>query len=380
MQVVGLPPGITRQPTALERALTVGGGSPTTNQALEASILRVLAGADDVRSPRAPGLLDGVARAPGATPDVLAIAGWISPFGANRSGWLNLAHERAIALHDNATASFTERRLAASRLGGHYNDWALASAAEVPFATERDSEARLIRALVKKQLGSSGFGRAALEDLLDIERSEKDKTPISVLSELFALSRSEPALHQRLARRLVQVAPDARGYGYVDAFRSEGGPAMERAASEALGGLTSADELLRIGHELLAESRYAMAKKVFTLATYVAPNRASGFAGLSTVERGILASAPTKGRGSSDESQRADMALLRAHDLEPADASLNAEVLFRRGDAGNDDAANRKAHRDEQYIVPPEVFLRKAVDHPAKKGRSSTVSSTGCAS
>jgi hypothetical protein len=369
-----LPQGITRVSTALERALALGGASPTMTQALCASILRVLGGADDARSPRAPGLLDGVARTPGATPDVLAMAGWISPFGANRSGWLNLAREQALSLHDNATASFAERRLAASRLGGHYNDWAMASAAEEPFAKEGDPEARLIRALVKKQLGSAGFARAALEDLLDIEGSQKERTPISVLSELFTLSRSEPALHHRLARRLAQIAPDARGYGYVDAFRSLGPAAVEGAASDSIGSLTSADELLRIGHELLADSRYAMAREVFTLATYVAPNRASAFAGLSAVQRAILPTAlraagalPLVG-GYPEQIQRADLALLRAHDLEPADASLTAEVLFRRGDTGTEDASSRKARRDEQYIVPPEVFLRRAVESPAKKG------------
>ena len=66
---------------------------------------------------RAPGILDRIAvRDPAASPDVLAIAGWISPFGSNRSGWLNLANDRARDQHDTATQSFALRRMTAAHL------------------------------------------------------------------------------------------------------------------------------------------------------------------------------------------------------------------------------------------------------------------------
>src|SRR5204862_164576 len=140
-------------------------------------IVRTLGAGDDAKSPRAPGLLDRVAGSPGLSADELAMTGWISPFGANRSGWLNLALSRGRAEHDDAALAFAQRRLVAAHLSSRYVDWATSQLREEPIAKAVDPEALLIKALAKKQLGSSGLGRAALDDLLDIDAAQKDRTP-----------------------------------------------------------------------------------------------------------------------------------------------------------------------------------------------------------
>jgi transglutaminase-like putative cysteine protease len=356
----------TRLTTPLEKALVVG-DAPTPAQALASAVMRTIGGGDDARSPRAPGLLDRVAQAEGVTPDELAMAGWISPFGANRSGWLNLARTRAQAAGDAATAAFAQRRLVAAHLASRYVDWAVASSREEPLASATDAEARLIKALVKKQLGSTGFGRAALEDLLAIEATAGAKVPLGVLFELFGISRSEPELHLRVGRRLAEIMPDARGFAYVDAFQVEGAGAMEKAAAESLGAQTSVETLLHIGHALLDMGRNAWAREVFYLATQVAPNRSGAFTGLSETRQAIAAEEARAGRPPSEPPAAAASSLSRARDLEPSDAALKAEVAYRSGPAGAGSAA-RAPQPDEAYLVKPEVFLAAARKNPVQKG------------
>ena len=360
------PRGIIVLRTPLERGL-VGGDAPSVAQALASTVLRTLGGGDDARSPRAPGLLDRVARAPEVTPDELAMAGWISPFGANRSGWLNLARARAEAAHDAGTAAFAQRRLVAAHLASRYVDWAVASSREEPLASATDPEALLLKALVEKQLGSSGFGRSALEDLIAIDAAQRDHTPISVAVELFDLSRAQPELHLRVARRLVEIMADARGYGYVDAFRFEGAGAMEKAAAESLASQTSADSLLHIARGLLDAGRYAWAREAFYLATQLAPNRAASFSGLAAARQAVAAEEARAGQPASEPPALALASLTRARDLEPGDAALKAEIAYRTGPVT---AVNegRAAQADEAYLVKPEFFLQKARERPVKKG------------
>ncbi len=362
------PRGITRVRTALEKALLALVDAPTAERALVAAVVRTLGGGDDARSPRAPGLLDRVARAPEATPDQLAMAGWISPFGANRSGWLNLARARALAAGDAGSSAFAQRRLVAAHLASRYIDWSIASSREEPLASATDPEAVLIKALVKKQLGSSGFGRSALDDLLGIETTQGARTPISVLFELFSLSGAQPEVHLRVARRLAEIMGDARGYGYVDAFRTEGAGAMEKAAAEAMAGQTTADGLLHIGRGLLDAGRHAWAREAFYLATRLAPNRAGAFVGLAAAREAIAADEARAGKPASESPREAEASLARAHDLEPSDAALKAEIAYRRGSASATDAPTHTALPDEAYLAKPEFFLQKAREHPVTKG------------
>ncbi len=362
------PPGATVLRTTLQQALAVG-EDPSVPEALEAAVLRTLGGADDARSPRAPGLLDRVGRAPETTPDELAIAGWISPFGANRSGWLNLARARAEAAHDVGASAFAQRRLVAAHLASRYVDWAVASAQEEPLASATDPEAILIKALVKKQFGSSGFARAALDDMLGIQAAQQDRTSIAVLSEMYGLTYSQPELHLRVAQRLVETDTDERGPGYMEAFRFQGDAAMERAAAECLAHQTSLDGLLRMAHTLLEEGRHPWAREAYYLATQLGPNRSAAFSGLAAAEEAVDADDARAGRAPSVSPELTQSALARAHDLEPSDASLKAEIAYRRGpDAQGGEAQAREVQPDEAYEVKPEVFLRMAREKPARKG------------
>lgn len=363
----GAKAAITRVQTSLEKGLDIG-PQPTAEQALRAGVLRTLGGAEDARSPRAPGLLDRVARTPGISPDVLAMAGWISPFGSNRSGWLNLAQDRGNAERDPATAAFAQRRLAASNLNSHLVDWALSTLREEPLRSANDPEAKLIRALAKKHLGAAGLARSALEDLLAIADSQRARTPTSVWAEIANSAMTQPVVALRAARRLAEVRPEARDASYVRGFRAVDGASLEVAAAQSLMHQTSADNLLQIGRELYEAGRYAWAREAFYLATEVAPNRSVAFQWLAVARRAADAlekkpAAP----GGGQQSQEATSDLARARDLDPSDPFVKAELGFRTG-AGASVTAGRTKLRDEQYLPTPAVFLERARRTPVKKG------------
>lgn len=362
-----LPQGVTRVPTSLERALDVG-AEPGVDRLLAAVVLRTLGGADDVRSPRAPGMLDRVTRAAGLSADALAMAGWVSPFGANRSGWLNLARERAGRENDAATAAFAQRRLAASHMG--MPDWAMANVRQEPLASAGDVEARIVRALAKKQLGAEGLAKAALDDLVAIAESEKDKTPIAVWAEIADLARANPQLSKKAQQRLAEVRAEGRGPAWVRAHKPEGGAALEVAAARALGSLTSIDEVIAVGRELEAAERWPWAREVYYWATQIAPNRSAGFRGLATARQAAAALEERRGGAASGDEPLVAAALGRARDLEPGDPLLKAELGWRARPGGAAaGAADHEAMADERFLVAPEVFLARAKKSPVHKGQ-----------
>ena len=55
------------------------------------------------------------------------IAGLVTPFGANKSGWLTRAYERALAAGDHATAAFAQRGLVRWRLHASLTELARAT-------------------------------------------------------------------------------------------------------------------------------------------------------------------------------------------------------------------------------------------------------------
>ena len=361
------PQGVTVLRTSLDAALELG-DAPSNERVLAASIVRTLGGAEDGRSPRAPGLLDRIAGDPSASPDTLAMAGWVSPFGSNRSGWLNLARTKANTARDAATAAFAQRRLIATHLGGATINWALGTMAEPPFRAATDAEARLMRAMSKRKLGATGFGRAGQEELAAIEAQLKDATPISVLTELFEATRGDRQAHVRVAQRLADIRAESRDEGYVDAFRTVDVSSFETAAAQTLAEQTSADDVLRIANDLLAAGRYPWAREAFYAATQLAPNRAAGFQGLAAARESLSATEARAGTPASESPALALASLARARDLEPGDPVLKAEIAF-RSDEGTEDSAGRKGMRDEQYLVAPAVFLERARKNPAAKGQ-----------
>ncbi len=78
---------IRATPTPLQRV--VSGSTKTADELLDVILMRTLAGADDAKSPRAPGLLDQMTHMVPDDADRLAMAGWVAPSGANRNGWLH---------------------------------------------------------------------------------------------------------------------------------------------------------------------------------------------------------------------------------------------------------------------------------------------------
>jgi transglutaminase-like putative cysteine protease len=360
-----LPKGITRVPTMLEKGLEVG-DKPGPDEALRAAILRTLGGADDTRSPRAPGLLDVAVRAPETGADVLAVAGWVSPFGGDRSGRLNLALERGKLKGDPDAAGFAQRRLFESELGSHYPDWALARVREEPLASATDVEARLLKAVARAQFGVSGALRAERDELQAMVNEQRGKAPIAVWAELADASRADPQTLLSSMRRLAEVRADARSSRYVSAFRVLGGAELEKAAAESLVQQRSADELLAIGRMLLEAGRNAWAREVFFLATQVAPNKSSAFEGLASARKAVLADEQRQGKAPSEAPALVTEALTRAQELEPTDASVKAELSLRS--PAKPGVETRSKLADEQYIVQPSVFLARAKQKPARKG------------
>jgi hypothetical protein len=364
------PGPISRVPTSLEKALDIGEGA-AADRALAASIVRTLGGADDARSPRAPGLLDRIARTPDIAPDMLAMAGWVSPFGANRSGWLNLAKARAAAEKDPMTLAFAQRRIAASHLSSHLADWALSTTREEPLRSATDPEAKLIRALVKKQLAGGGVLRGALADLVAINDEQKNRTPLAVTAEIAEAARShQPLVAHRALRRLADARAESRDVAFVRSYRGGDGAALEVAAAQSLAHQTHANDLFQIGRDLYDAGRYSWAREVFYLTTKVAPNRAPAFQWLATARNAAAAHEKQDAATAARERALATANVARARDLEPSDPGLKAELGFRTGGGGKE-AADRVKMRDEQYLPEPKVFLERGRKSPAKKGEIS---------
>ena len=153
----------------------------------------MLGGTDDLKSPRAPGLLDGVATRQGIDPDRLAMAGWIAPSGANRSGWLNRALERAVAGRDERARAFVLRRLVAERARGRTPDWAIATARGAGIGA-LDPEGVLILAAIDEALGTEALRIAALRQLEHAVDASPEDVPTSLLTELAPLAETyDPA-------------------------------------------------------------------------------------------------------------------------------------------------------------------------------------------
>src|SRR5690606_31483483 len=115
---------VTKLVTPLARTAT---GKGSADALLAAAIVRTAAGADDEKSPRAPGQLDALLQYKDLDPDRLAMAAWVTPSGANKSARLYRARAAAEKAGDDATRAFVERRLVDQHLDTATPDWAIAS-------------------------------------------------------------------------------------------------------------------------------------------------------------------------------------------------------------------------------------------------------------
>ena len=352
--------------TALEDALDVG-SAPSRQDALEAAVVRTLAGADDLRSPRAPGLLDRVARDPATTPDELALAGWLSGFGANRSGWLNQARERAQGGNDKLTEAFAQRRIAEAQVATGRDDWALATEEVEPFKSATDVEARVMRVQARLHV----TGSTALASMQEIDLQEKQQLPLFALRLLSSLASQKPELSLALTRRIASISSSGRSPAFARAAGIEGAASVERAAAQILASQTTASQLTSLGRELLRLGRDQWAREVLYTATKLSPNSGDAFDALAGAREAVIQDEKNAGKPATDDPAFAEKAERRALALRPTDTRQKDEIAFRTATEtpGQKPADKDKAAQDdEKYLVAGSVILDRAKANPAKVG------------
>jgi transglutaminase-like putative cysteine protease len=321
---------------------------------LDAAVVRVLGGADDLKSPRAPGLLDGVATRPSVDADRLAMAGWVAPSGANRSGWLNRALERAEARSDTRTRAFVLRRLVAERARNRTPDWAIATARGANVGAV-DPEGALIQAVLDEALGTDALRISALRRLERAVDGSPEDVPTSLVTELAPLAEAYDAARYLAVRRLLAK----RGSGASDlALASEqlDKEAVARAAREAFdGGLEDAGDGIQVAYLASRAGVHDVALELFTKMATFAPNRADVWAGLAE-ELALPAGSPSGGAKTAG-------ALERARELAPGEARYKAELALRERPTKGE--AHAGEHEDERYLVSSEMLLSRRQGVPS---------------
>ena len=345
------------KPVATPLGRTLAARSDVPGGVLDAAIARTLGGAEDSRSPRAPGLLDSLlhphdgargGHAPELTPDELAMIGWVTPSGANRTADLNRALVRAAGL-DARTGAFVQRRLIAERMSARFPDWAMATAQGVHLG-HTDAEALLLHALLAEALGTDALRAGALREL----GAYVAGNPSAPTALLFALARLSDALDpaRALAVRQQLATRGYRGALLVTALGARGGDAMAVAARRAFdGGLDDSDDGLAVARVLARAGQDQAALAAFAQMLEWAPNRADAWSG--------AADALTAVHGGGDA--HVIDALKRARELAPGEARIRAELALRdrASDPSRQPAAGSGARDDEKYLVAPEVFLSR---------------------
>jgi transglutaminase-like putative cysteine protease len=329
--------------TPLSRVLAV---EKTTDLALDAAVLRSLGGTDDLKSPRAPGILDSIAQAKDLDADRLAMVGWIAPSGANRSGWLNLAADRASRTQDARTRAFAERRLVAERANARMLDWAIATARGANIGA-LDPEGLLIHATIDEALGTDALRTGAFRKLSEAMDASPATIPSSLLLDLAPLAAQYDAARLLAVRQLL-AKRGAGGSDLVDAVAMRGQNAVEGAARAAFDGeLEDADDGIAVVRTASRAGAHGIARSLLEQLVTFAPNRAEVWAGLA--EELAL-------EGGKDTSAKTTAALERARELAPGDARYRAELAMREeSKAGR----QREERGDERYLVPSEALLAR---------------------
>ena len=347
--------GVQNVATPLARVLSPPAAG---NGELDAAIVRLLGGADDLKSPRGPGMLDVVTRQKDASADRFAMAGWVAPSGANRSGWLNQARTRAIASGDARTRTFAERRLLAEHLNAHLADWAMARrlAANVDAG---DSEGTLLGAMIDEGLGTDALRARALASLERAARTSWQTAPSALLEDLGALaSGMRPALWLEARVELAR-----RGHGGLDLVSpmttrsaKELGEAASRAFAE--GAIADADEGVAVARLVSRAGAHEIARGLFASLIEWAPNVPEAWAGLADE---IAATSPDPG---ATPDSRVALALRRARELAPGEARYRAELALRQPPGGRGGAAPQAD--DERYLVTSQAILARRQGVPSK--------------
>ena len=349
---------VLKMTTPLTRTLVIPAGIGLDAQ-LDAAIVRTLGGADDFKSPRAQGILDGIVRHKDLDPDRQAMSGWIAPSGANRTGWLNSARARAATAGDTRTLGFVERRQIAERLLAHMPDWAMAArraSMSRPGARSDDAESVLMGALIDQGLGTDALRTKALHDLTALFRAGKEKVPDALVYELARLASGfdrtlSLEAHEELARR------GHRGPARVDAMASRGSAAVVDAAKTTFdGNLEDADDGVAIARAVSRAGAHDASRALYAKMVEWAPNRADAWGGLADE----IAATGDAARPGTESALLAS--LRRARELAPGEARYRAQMKLRSEGTEPDPArvaAEAHPQGDERYLASSQTILAR---------------------
>ena len=328
-------PAVHPMPTALSRAIARPGDD--VDARLDASILRTLGGADDLRSPRAPGLLAALAEGT-LDADRLAMAAWIAP---ERREPQRVAEPRARA---RATRAPGPSSPGAWSSGTSTRTWPTGRCAALPEADidqARDGEAALLSAQVDVALGIDSLriradaparGRGA--------RRPQDGARSRCSSRWRSLSES---VAQRgvvgprpAARRAASAAPNRVR---VVAHTGDRDALLAAAKAAFAGGLADADDAIEVARDLAAAGAHDEARALFEQAAAWAPNRRRrvGRSGAGDRREPGRRHAPAT-RGGRPFAARASSSRAR-----PATAPSSP--------CGPHPRERRQSHDDEKYLV-----------------------------
>ncbi len=330
-----------RLPTPLAHALDDPTGD--LDGRMQTAVLRTLGGADDLRSPRAPGALASLADGT-IDADHLAMAAWIAPSGANRSAWLNRA--RAAAPEEPRTRAFIDRRLVERHVEAGLPDWAIAAMRGAKIDDDEDDEAALLVAQVYVALGTDALRLEGMRRL-EAVAARHANAPDAILQTLADLAASyDPVL--ALATRERLAARGEVGPARVVAMQTRGRDAVVAAARRAFaGGVDDSEEALTVAQAVARTGAHGEARALYEQLARWAPNRAAVWAGLAEETGGGTEDA------TRDEATTAE--LRRARELEPGEVRYRAELALRARTPANPE----EAHDDEQYLVPSQTILAR---------------------
>ncbi len=319
--------------TPLERAL-----APRT---LAAAAVRTLGGADDLRSPRASGILSSFVASTEVDADGLAAAAWLAPTGSMRSGWLELARVRAES--DPKAKAFVVRRRILQHLQSRLVDWAMAARRAARLDQAVDADAQLLAAKIDAELGPDTVRIAVVRRLEPwLAKPDVSTALLSTLAELAATVDVRVALkaRQRLAER---GGVDA---AFVEAHESVGRDAVLGAARVAMEAMDDTDDGLRIARSVARTGAHEAARGAFDTLRKWSPNRAEAWAGFATEL------SATRGPDDPEAEQAITSALRRARELAPSEARYRAELLLRR-------RSQDVRRDDERYLVASQTVLER---------------------
>lgn len=344
---------VSRARTLLERATSAEKKSP--ENALADATLRTLAGADDTRSPRAAGILGTISDDAQRTLDELAMAAWLTPSAAPRSGRLYLARKAASDKGDAAIVTFLDRRLVAAHLDAAMPDWAIASLRASKLDKATDDEALGLRARAFEALRLEPESVRVMRELESALRARRGALASAAVHTLARLARAHDPLlaadaQDELARR------GYRGAQWVEAQAARGKDAVVSAAKNAMvGGVQDDDEALSVARALADAGAHDVARDVYRVLARLAPNRSEVWHGLA---RELAATAPVGAPQSPD----IVLALRRTRELAPGDARPRAELALRtKGDKAN----APEPLDDERYLTPTQTILARRKGAPA---------------